>query len=301
MTDTPKTLAAILAENQKLAQIPVEDQPKAPKAKREYRTFRREHPLPLGADGKCVRCKGLSYLRYEGLAADDSRFGKMRDCDNPGCPHVRERKEKRAVLFMERMHRHFDRVREYYPNASLDSLKNVPGKTYAFQAARLFVAGSGIEFNGTLKSSLVFQGAVSRGKTFIASAIYNGLRAAGELVWFARLWTLLEGVYAGYDEESELSANEALSALCNAPVLVIDEFQVNHLTANRMDIIEALINARAARNMPTVLTTNLTQEQVAEKFNERISARLNHMAHWIAVEGDVMRDTTGIIREEIHE
>lgn len=297
--NAPRTLAAILAENTKLAQIPVEEQPKSPPVKREYRTFRREHPLPLDADGKCVRCKGLSYLRYEGLSADDSRFGKMRDCDNPACPHVRDRKEKRAALFLERMYRHFNKVQEHYANATLDSLKSLPGKTYANHTARLFVAGNGILFNGVVKNSLVLTGDVSTGKTHIASAIYNALKKKGELVWFTRLWTLLEGVKAGYEDDAELSANQALSALSDAPVLVIDEFQVNRLTEHSLDIVEALVNARAARAMPTVITTNLNQEQVREKFNDRIAARLKHFAHWIEVEGEVMRDTTGIIREEV--
>jgi DNA replication protein DnaC len=300
MTDTPKTLAAILAENQKLAQIPVEDQPKAPKAKREYRTFRRE-AVPLDNEGKCPRCYGLSYVRYEGLSIADPRFGRLQDCDNPGCPHVRERKEKRAALFLERMHRHFNRVQEYYPNATPESLKNMPGKTYANQVARLFVAGNGILFEGVVKSSVVLTGAVSLGKTYIASAAYNGLKAKGELVWFTRLWTLLEGVKAGYGDDTELSANQALSALCDAPHLIIDEFQVNKLTEHSLDIVEALVNARSARSMPTLITTNLNQGQVREKFNDRIEARMKHFAHWIEVHGEVMRDTTGIIREEIED
>lgn len=292
----PRTLAAILAENQKLAAMPVGDQPKAPKAKRTFRTFRLE-PIPLDNEGKCPRCYGFSYVRYEGLSTEDPRFGRLQDCDNPLCPHVKERREKRAALFLERMYRHFNKVQEHYAAATLDSLKPAPGKRYAYHAARLFVAGDGIEFEERLKPSLVLTGDVSRGKTYIASAVYNDLKAKGELVWFTRLWTLLEGVKAGYDKEAELTANEALSALCDAPVLIIDEFQVNRITEHSLDVVEALINARAARYMPTLITTNLNQEQIAAKFNDRIEARLKHFAHWFEVGGDVMRDTTGIIKD----
>lgn len=293
------SLKEILEENKKLAAMPVEDQPKAPPVKREYRTFRRDHPLPL-VDDTCPRCAGLGYL-WTNVPVEHPLFGKMLDCDNPGCPHVRERREKRAALFLERMYRHFKKTQEHYDYATLDSLKTGSGKSYSTQAARLFVKGDGILLAGTVKQSLVLTGEVSRGKTYIASAIYNALKARGELVWFTRLWTLLEGVKSGYDDGAELSANEALSALCDAPVLMIDEFQVNKITEYSLSVVEELINARAARAMPTVITTNLNQEQIRQKFNDRIDARLKHFAHWIDVGGEVMRDTTGIFREPVSE
>lgn len=300
---TPEEIAA---DNARVAAKVLPEEPSPPPVtKKPPRTFRRlGELLPVVQTGKpvepeppvCPRCNGLGYIGYA-VPYGDSRFGKMFPCDAPGCPGVQRHKEKRTVTFIERMTRHFGGKTEHYEHATIADLdrKELRHNPVAVDAARQFIAREPLILNGIDKYSLIFTGDPGTGKTYIASIIFNELQKRGELVWFNTVRTMLKAVQTGYSFDADMKDTAVEDALCNTPFLFIDELEINRASGDKIDILEAIINSRMLAKMPTVITTNLTQYNVGDVWNERIRSRLLHVAWWINMGNVVLRDKSGAI------
>lgn len=302
------TAEEIAADNARVQATPLTIEPEVPKQSRfkPPRTYRRIHEalpaLPVGDATtapevpRCKKCNGAGFFTPN-VPIDDPRFSKAQRCDEPGCPHVERDKQKRVVTFFERMARHMGDKPEHYELASLadmtrPELRNNP---YAVEAARMFIERKPLVIDGIDKYSLVFTGAPGTGKTYLASIIHNELKRRGELSWFNTVRTMLKAVQSTYSGDTEMRSTEVEEALCNAPFLFIDELEINKASGDKIDILESVINTRMLAKMPTVITTNIDQKRVGDVWNFRIQSRLLHVAWWINMGNQGLRDKSGEI------
>lgn len=312
---TPEEIAA---DNQRVAAKPVvepftppkPDAPKARKTKAEVIAGlmnRMSQHKPIEGDSipavledkppYCPVCEGSGTIKLR-VPIGHPKFGQFVDCDNrAGCPALRYYRQKQAAIFYERMSKQFGKVIEYYDTASLADLNNpqLRHNLVAVDAARRFIAGEPLEIDGVEKHSLVFCGMQGTGKTYLASIIRNELDKQGKMVWFSTVRTMLKAVQTGYGDDAEMSDRAVENALCNAPFLFIDELEINKSSGDKIDILEAVINTRMLSKMPTVITTNLSQQKVGDVWNWRIQSRLVHIAWWIDMGRTGLRDKSSAI------
>lgn len=147
------------------------------------------------------------------------------------------------------------------------------------------------------KNSLVFFGDYGTGKTGLASAIANYLLSRGETVLYIRCRDLVRDVQSRYGKQEMPSADDVLRKFQRVPVLFVDEFNLENLTADRLEIIEDVIRYRYGNMLPTIMTCNIDQVTFKEQWGGRTGDAVIAMAHWIYVSGAKLRRTDSEVIE----
>lgn len=305
----PRTDAEIRAENERLARIPIQGAPvRLPQiapAQRiaslkdrvsRFKTFPVADDMPVVQEEQkptCPVCDSKGAIKYR-VPIGDPRFGQLQRCPDPDCPVVAYNAVKRMIANKARVRRHFGDVIDYVPEASMSDYA-ADDRRRAVGAARIFLEHGEVAWDGVPKRSLVFFGAAGRGKTWLVSAMYNTMEARNQPVEFHKVLALLKGVQRGYDSDAEMSDNQVQSLLMTIPCLFIDEMETMLKSGDRTDIFEAIIDHRCRENLPTIIATNLAQDEVRDVWNDRVKSRLVHMAHWIEMTGPALRNTNGPI------
>jgi len=168
----------------------------------------------------------------------------------------------------------FDRFGlHYYSSEQADG-----GRTYretaqiALRAARAFVEKAKA---GPAADGLLFAGRVGTGKTFLACCIANALLDAHVQVLFLVVPDYLDRIRSTYDLErpgyTELELTEAAKRV---PVLVLDDLGAHHYTEWGRQKLYSLVNHRLNHQLPVVVTTNVSLEDLEEYLGERTTSRL---------------------------
>lgn len=132
------------------------------------------------------------------------------------------------------------------------------------------------------KGLLLF-GPVGTGKTFYSACIVNALIDRGYpclVTNFARMVNTISGMYAG--------KQEYIDSLNRFDLLVIDDLAAERDTEYMNEIVQNIIDSRYRAGMPTIITTNLTDEELKKPkdiHRQRVFSRLLEMCIPVEVDG----------------
>ncbi len=119
------------------------------------------------------------------------------------------------------------------------------------------------------KWSLLLTGGVGTGKSCFATAIFQFAAQAG-----------IRGLWHNFSQLSTKTMMDFArwpgikSQMERWKFLVIDDMAATRMTPWVLDQFEAVILERKRNNLPTVITTNLTQYDIEKQIDPRISSRL---------------------------
>jgi DNA replication protein DnaC len=117
---------------------------------------------------------------------------------------------------------------------------------------------------------LVFTGAPGTGKTHLAAAIANACQARGQAVYFVVVPDLLDHLRATYSPDSRVTYDELFEAIRAAPLLVLDDLGAHSSTPWAQEKLYQLMNHRYNGRLPTVITTNLTLDELDDRLSSRM-------------------------------
>lgn len=261
----------------------------------------------------CQHCSDIGFFVYNVLP-NDPLFGKTFNCQHceKGVELSRDQWRKRYA--MAELPRQFQAFTFESWDATV-SEEAKTGKWEAYYAAWQFVENAGHEVDLTVvyeqcgrtweegrelgtKNSLVFYGDYGTGKTGLMCGVANELLERGVSVLYVRVHDLIEDVQDTYSADSEQTTKEILQKYKTAPVLLIDEFNIHKTSADKLDKIEQIIRYRYNNNLPTLITTNLDQTEFKRLWSDRAGVAVVAMAHWIKLEGAVLRRSDPPVNDE---
>lgn len=180
------------------------------------------------------------------------------------------------------------------------SFADFEGKQYvqALRYANQLVSGVvWDESDDVAKPGLLLLGLTGTGKTTLASLIYRARIERGQ----AAVWTdytafvkKVQDTYGGVSHFSasgdKLTEQEIIRMASHAPFLMLDDlgskkFAERSASENRNEIIYMVLNHRWAKRLPTVITTNLTKDELYTHFDTRVVSRIRGLCAGVVVRG----------------
>lgn len=141
------------------------------------------------------------------------------------------------------------------------------------------------------KDSLIIAGSVGVGKTTLATALGRFLAE------YTNMGALVMDSNAIADgsaiSDNEFYARSILHGAYPAVMLILDDVGIEPETVKSYGNIyhpfASIVETRYARRLPLVITTNLTMQEISDRYGERIYDRLIEMADRISINEESYR------------
>ena len=127
-----------------------------------------------------------------------------------------------------------------------------------------------LEFAKLPEDWLVFQGGNGCGKTHLAAAIVNYRYALKEPALFIVVPDFLDHLRSSFSPDSKISYDQLFESVKNAPLLVLDDFGKQTTTPWAQEKLFQVINHRYNAKLPTVITTNLSTDEMDNAISFKV-------------------------------
>lgn len=122
------------------------------------------------------------------------------------------------------------------------------------------------------KNFLIHQGNTGCGKTYFAAAMLNYLWDRKEEVFYTQIRRLIQSVQDTI--QNGKGQYEILQKFAHKKILIIDDLGASANTEWQKEMILDLIDTRYEHKLPTIITTNLDDDQIKQILGPRTSSRL---------------------------
>lgn len=244
---------------------------------------------------KCEYC-GKEYVENKGILPNLPDFMKEAIKYIPSCDCLEKKKQEQFAelsrQYEEEVKR--NRVKKYRDISIIDKkfyeskFENADeDKTITF----LKKYCDKFKISGTAPVGIYLYGPVGIGKTFGASCLANELMQDGKTVLFMNLGLYLNKIRAGFKNNTEdvNIETEVLNYVKTCDLLVIDDLGTENKTPFVLEKTFNLIDARYRTKKPFVVTSNLSLEQLKDRFDDRIQDRIKGHAFPFFCEGESKR------------
>ena len=121
--------------------------------------------------------------------------------------------------------------------------------------------------------SLLLSGNTGLGKTHLSLAIASEVMQKGYGVLYDSVINLLRRVEREHFGKAEDNA-DTLELLLSCELLILDDLGAEFDSSFYVSTVYNIINTRLNCGLPTIISTNLTHEQVQRRYEDRIVSRL---------------------------
>jgi len=163
---------------------------------------------------------------------------------------------------------------DFYSTTTIDQATNANARelaTRAFEHSKKFAD----EFKHSTGDNLFLYGTVGVGKTFLSNCIANQVLNSGHSVIYVTAFTLFD-IFQKYVFEKIPNSREEYQNIFNCDLLIIDDLGTelgNSFTTSQFFMC---INERLLRKKSTIISTNLSLNQLLDQYSERTFSRISN-------------------------
>lgn len=207
---------------------------------------------------------------------------------NNYCDCVNELATKYAVEELNRKSQvtlsSFDSFKlSYYPN----DVKDKGGKTPRERMGDILAFCTAYARSFSLNSpNLLMIGKTGLGKTHLSLSIAETVVSCGFTVAYDSVVNYLRQI----DEERfGRTSGDTMAVLLDTDLLILDDIGSEYKSKNFDSYLYNIINTRINQSKPTIISTNLSTQELQEQYNERIISRIISEYEWLSFVGNDIR------------
>lgn len=126
----------------------------------------------------------------------------------------------------------------------------------------------------TSSQSLFMHGKTGLGKTHLSLAIAGHVVNEGYGVIYGSAQNLLNKLERERFSRNNEDTGNAEQALLECDLLILDDLGTEFSTSFTVSAIYNIINTRISRGLPVIINTNLTPDELEQKYTQRITSRI---------------------------
>ena len=176
--------------------------------------------------------------------------------------------------------------------ASCSSLANMKGKKIALNYAERFAKSARVLQRGRDRFTLLFCGGLGTGKTWLATAVFKDILWRGKSGMWRKFYKFVREVQSCYNAGAKSTADEVITRYQTTPLLLLDDvgdMEIQTETEDRRRLLYEVLDSRSDYLLPTIITTNLSPDELEKQFGERTFQRILEMSALVEMSGDNFR------------
>ncbi len=202
----------------------------------------------------CDACKDTGYIN-----------GKICDCIHDAAKKIRLNDLSASLPLESCRFENFDL--NYYKSEEFDGASPRKRMTAILKLCREYV----INFNPKTSESLLFMGDTGLGKTHLTLAVTYELLNQGFDVIYGAAYNLFSDMET---EHFSNHTNTKYNAAIDCDLLVIDDLGGEFVSPYIQSLLYNIINTRDLGGKPTIINTNLSMADIANRYTPRVASRL---------------------------
>lgn len=139
---------------------------------------------------------------------------------------------------------------------------------------RAYAKGFKLALEKRPSTGMVLLGISGTGKTHLACALIRQLHEDGYTARYTRIPDLLIKLNEATYGRAEMSASRIIDSLSRHHLLVLDEYGAHTLKDESYQALFSVLEARYQKNLPTILITNLTENELKLELDARFLERI---------------------------
>ncbi len=124
------------------------------------------------------------------------------------------------------------------------------------------------------RGNLLLYGETGLGKTFLTNCIAKALLDEGHTVLYLSANDIFEQVFGEYLMNKKFELEEIYKYIYNSELLIIDDLGTETTNTFVCSKLFEVINQRGLTGRSTVISTNLSMQELQKKYSERIMSRI---------------------------
>lgn len=161
-----------------------------------------------------------------------------------------------------------------FDNFSLDYYKRNANHYEMMSRNLAFLCEYANNFDPKSSQSILMMGGTGLGKTHLSSAVARGAIEKGNDVFYTGAIDLFSQFEIQRFKTYSNEPNELIERYFECDLLIIDDLGTEMINQFSISTLYNLLNDRLSRKKPTIVSTNLTQEDIQKKYTDRITSRM---------------------------